>query len=948
MIRMSAPDKTFQKAVSAFNQRNVAEAERLFRTVLRREPNHVATLNLLTVILMGTGRFAEAEPVSAKASSLSPGSDVAYYNFGLILKRLNKPTEALQQFNKALNLNPAVAETWNNRGTVFNDLKQYTDALVDFDRAISLKPTYSEAYANKGKSLAGLKRHDDAFTVYDKALSLKPDLAEAWLGRGIALTELKRFDEAFAAYDRALALKPDLSEAWLGRGQAFSKLKRFDEAFAAYDKALALNPDLAEAWLGRGTVLDELKRCDEAFAAYDKALALKPDLAGAWVGHGNVFTDLRRFDEAFAAYEKALALQSDLAEAWLGCGNAFTGLKRFDEAFAAHDKALALKPDLAEASVGRGIVLTKQKRFDEAFAAYDKALALKPDLAEAWLGRGNLLIGLRCFDEAFAAYDKALAVKPDLAEAWLGRGNVFTGLRRFDEAFAACDKALVLKPDLAEAWLGRGIALDGLKRFDEALAAYDQALSLKPDLNYVEGARLSAKMGLCDWATIDVEIPHFVSAATNQKVASSPFTLLALPTSSADQLQAAQTFIADQSLFPTRWRGEIYTHDRIRIGYFSADFRGHPVAHLAVGLFEQHDKSRFEVTALSFGPDDGSDLHSRIKAAAENYVDVRDLPDRAVGELIRDREIDLIVDLMGFTADSRFSVLSERAAPIQINFLGYPGTMGADFMDYIIADPTIIPKEQFPFYSEQVVWLPDTYLPNSYRSNEDKHDIPHDERNISQRAPTRAKCNLPEAAFVFCCFNGSYKITPVIFDVWMRLLRAVPDSVLWLSKPNSTAETNLGKEAERRGVSRERLIFAPRVAEMSDHLARLRQADLFLDTLPYNAHTTACDALWAGVPVLTCAGETFAGRVAASLLHAIGLSELITTSVSDYEALALKLASEPSFLAAVKARLLHNRDTYPLFDTARFTQHIEAAYVTMWERYQRGEEPQAFAVAPTT
>ena len=386
----------------------------------------------------------------------------------------------------------------------------------------------------------------------------------------------------------------------------------------------------------------------------------------------------------------------------------------------------------------------------------------------------------------------------------------------------------------------------------------------------------------------------------------------------------------------------MYSHDRIRVAYFSADFRRHPVAHLAVGLFEQHDKSRFEITAISFGPDDGSDLRSSIKSAVENFVDVRRMPDDAVAELIHNREIDVIVDLMGLTEDSRFSVLSRRVAPIQVNFLGYPGTTGADFMDYIIADPTIIPKEHFSFYSEQVVWLPDTYLPTAYRSNENKHHISHDERYSSQRAPTRAECNLPEAAFVFCCFNGSHKINPVIFDVWMRLLRAVPDSVLWLSESSPTAEANLEKEAELRGVSRRRIIFAPRLADMSDHLARHRQADLFLDTLPYNAHTTASDALWAGLPVLTCAGETFAGRVAASLLRAVGLHELVTASLEDYEGLALKLAHDPSYLQAIKAKLMRNRDTFPLFDTARFTRHIEAAYVTMWERYRRGTPPEAF------
>jgi predicted O-linked N-acetylglucosamine transferase (SPINDLY family) len=436
-----------------------------------------------------------------------------------------------------------------------------------------------------------------------------------------------------------------------------------------------------------------------------------------------------------------------------------------------------------------------------------------------------------------------------------------------------------------------------------------------------------------------VETSELVAAVRAQKPATAPFQFFAISASLADQLQCAKRLVVDQPAFPAVWRGEIYAHDRIRLGYFSADFCNHAVGQLTVGLFEAHDKSRFETVAISFGPDDGSKLRRRIKSAFEDFVEVREWNDADIAAAIRRREIDIIIDLTGMTRHNRFSVLSRQVAPIQVNFLGHAGTMGAGCVDYIIADRTIIPEEHFNYYSERVVWLPDTYQPNAYRAFNNKH-------SISERLSTRAECNLSETAFVFCCFNNTYKITPAVFDLWMRLLKAVPDSVLWLSKPNPTAEANLGKEAELRGVSRERIIFAPKVPEMSDHLARQRQADLFLDTVPYNAHTTATDALWAGLPVLTCLGDTFAGRVAASLLKAVGLSELITTSLVDYEALALKLAREPSLLASIKAKLSSNRSTHPLFDTARFTRHIEAAYATMWERHQRGEAPEAFAVEP--
>jgi predicted O-linked N-acetylglucosamine transferase (SPINDLY family) len=379
------------------------------------------------------------------------------------------------------------------------------------------------------------------------------------------------------------------------------------------------------------------------------------------------------------------------------------------------------------------------------------------------------------------------------------------------------------------------------------------------------------------------------------------------------------------------WRGEKYKHDRIRIGYVSADFRNHPVGRLAVGLFEAHDKSRFVTIALSLGPDDGSDLHRRIKSAFEDFVDVRNRSDADLAAIIRRREIDILVDLMGFTLAGRSGVLARRAAPVQVNFLGYPATMGADWVDYIIADRTIIPAEHFQSYGERVVWLPD-----SYQANDDKSPI-------AEHVPTRSECGLPETAFVFCCFNNTFKINPQIFDIWMRLLAATANSVLWLLETNPAATRNLRREAERRGIDAGRLIFAPRIA-VADHLARHRQADLFLDTLPYNAHTTASDALWAGLPLVTCRGETFAGRVAASLLKAAGLPELIATSLDDYEALALKLAHDPTLLGEIKEKLRRNRDRYPLFDTARFTRHIESAYETMWRAHRDGRAPAAFAV----
>jgi predicted O-linked N-acetylglucosamine transferase (SPINDLY family) len=440
-------------------------------------------------------------------------------------------------------------------------------------------------------------------------------------------------------------------------------------------------------------------------------------------------------------------------------------------------------------------------------------------------------------------------------------------------------------------------------------------------------------MYLCDWRDLEAECARLITSIRNGNAASLPFPVLAMESTPADQLKCAQICAADRysTVHKEGENDRFPSHDRLRIAYLSADFQNHATAQLAAGLFEHHDRSRFMTTAISFGLDDGSAMRARLRNAFDRFVDVSTKSARETANLLREMEIDIAVDLGGYTQRSRTAIVAMRPAPVQVSYLGYPGTMGAPFIDYIIADEIVIPKEHRAFYSEKIA-----YLPHSYQCNDSK-------RHISDKKITRAEAGLPDNVFVFCSFNNSYKITPEVFSVWMKLLQQVDGSVLWLLAGNDSSPINLKVEAEKRGVSSDRLIFAPKVA-VEVHLARHRVADLFLDTLPYNAHTTASDALWGGLPVLTCLGSTFAGRVAASLLTATGIPELITPSLDDYEALALRLAREPAMLASIKAKLASNRDACSLFDTARFTRHIETAYGQMWERRRRGEPPATFAV----
>jgi protein O-GlcNAc transferase len=743
-----------------------------------------------------------------------------------------------------------------------------------------------------------------AADIYRQILARNPADPIALHYLGLLEARAGKFAIANSFVARSIELQPLNTQFRENYATMLCEAGRFELAVQMCDEGLTSDPTNVSLLYIGAIALFKLKRLSESLQRFDKLLVIQPDHPVAINERGSVLAEMRDYDKALVEFQKAASIDPRFAEAHLNIGN----------------------------------VLAVLARKEEAKLSFETALALSPRLARAWSGLGNILRDYNRFDEALAAFDKALGLEPSLAEAWLGRGNVYIQLKQYSNASTAYAQALSSTPDLAQAWFGRGNAHALLKQYDKALIAYDRALNLEPNLKYAASNRLNVKQHLCDWTNIEAEIRHLLSAIRDQEPCF-PGILTSISSAPEDQLQCAKTYVAERNTCPPLWRGEVYSHDRIRIAYLSADFREHAVAYLISGLFEKHNSSRFEIYAISLVSDQNPDARRRIAGAVEHFIDVQNRSDQEIADIIRQLEIDILVDLNGFTNNARRDVLARRVAPVQVNYLGYPGTMGADYVDYIIADPTIVPKEQFPFYSERVVWLPDTYQPNTYQADDNK-------RGIQERLPTRAECNLPETGFVFCCFNNTYKITPAIFDLWLRLLRAIPDSVLWLSKPTPTAEANLCKEAELRGVLPERIIFAPRLAKISDHLARQRRADLFLDTLPYNAHTTASDALWAGVPVLTCLGTTFAGRVAASLLRAIGLPELVTESLKEYEALALKLANDPVSLLAIKAKLARQREVYPLFDTARFTRHIESAYVTMWERYQRGERPEAFAVAP--
>jgi protein O-GlcNAc transferase len=892
----------FQKSIRLYQQGELEQAEAHCRTILAHAPGYFDAHVLLGDVSAGLGRHGEA----------------------------------IASYDRALEIQPDDAETLYNRGNSLLQLARNEEAVASYDQALTIRPDYVNALYNRGNALSELGRHAEAIASYDRVVAIEPSYADALNNRGNALLELKRYEEAVASLERALAIKPDYIHALYNRGNALWGLGRCEQAIAAYARALAIKPDYVDALYNRGNVLLELERYEAAVASYDRALAIRPDYVGALYNRGNALLELKRYQQAIDSYDRALMVKSDFAEAWNNRGNVLLELSRYDEAIVSCERALAIDPDVAEAWNNRANALVALKRHEEALASADRALAIKSDLTQALYNRGNALLGLGRHEGALTSLDRALAINPHYAEAWNSRGNVLLELKRFEEALASYDRALALEPDYAHALYNRGNTLFALENFEDMPKAFERLLSIDPDYNYGRGYLLYAKLHCCDWEDYDQNVEVIANEVAAGKRAAFPFIFLCVSQSSSAQLQCARAYGKHEHAVSesAMWNGERYRHDRIRLAYLSADFRNHAVAYLSAGLFEAHDRSRFETTAISFGPEGDGQMRTRIKAAFDRFIDVRTKRERDIALLLRELEIDIAVDLQGYTTLSRAKIFSYRPSPTQVNFLGYPGTMGVDHMDYIVADRFILPPDQQSFYAEKVVYLPDTYQPNDSK------------RRISVNTPTRAEAGLPESGFVFCSFNNNYKFAPPVFDIWMRLLHQVPGSVLWLLEGNATAVRNLRHYAANSGIAPDRLVFAAR-ARPEDHLARYRLADLFLDNLPYNAHTTASDALWAGLPVLTCAGSSFAGRVAGSLLNALGLPELITDNIEDYEQLALKLARDGNLLAALKAKLARNRETFPLFDTDRFRRHLESAYETMWERYQRGEPPASFAVTPS-
>ncbi|MFZ5952070.1 MAG: tetratricopeptide repeat protein [Candidatus Rifleibacteriota bacterium] len=768
-----------------------------------------------------------------------------------------------------------------------SDLALY--ALKEFD--LQMNNQLSELFQ---KELAGEETGSANESASSEPTKDYPTDFVSLYSLGVDAFNHSNFSEALDLFARASLLQPGFAQVFFNLGLSAGRLGRYSDALNYLDRCIGLDPSFDEARKIRKTIAEEL------------------------IPKSSVVKSSQPTTKYADKLRNAIELQ---------------GKNQLTEAEAIFLEILTADPGDFPSLFSLGGIEQNRRNPQKALEYFSRAMAVKPDYPALWYNIGVVQQSMKRFDEALASYDKALELDPEYSEVLLNRGGVLVEMKRHRDALMTFEELLKKDPGNAKALCNRGILLTDFKLYDLAIETFAKLVEVDPDFDYALGLYGFAKMHACDWTNLEPIKQSIIEGVKAEKRVCKSLAFTAISYEPSEHLVCAQVFA--RHFFPAHeplWHGEVYAHQKLKIAYVSPDFREHPVGHLSAGLFEAHDRSRFEIIGVSLGVDDGSPMRKRMEKAFDKFIDARPIPSFELASMLKSMNVDVLVDMAGYTADSRTDVFSYRPAPVQVNYLGYSSTLGLDYIDYIIADRHIIPKNYRNCYSEKVVYLPDTYLPTDSRVE------------IAATTPPRPQYGLPEEGFIFCSFNHDYKINSQIFDVWMRLLKKVEGSVLWLMKLNESAERNLRKEAENRGIDPGRIVFATRVPSIADHLARYRMADLFLDTSPCNAHSTSSDVLRAGLPLITCRGKAFASRVAAGLLSVVGLEELITDNLTDYEALALKLAQNPDYLLKIREKLAQNLETSRLFDTDYYCRNLEAAYEEMVKRARAGLPPDSFAV----
>ena len=917
-------NNNIESILTLFSKQQFNEALDAIQELIDNDPYDALLFNIQGACYAGLNKFILAKESYIKAIVLNPEYAKAHYNLAGALHELDEFDASIQSYQNALVIESDYAEAHNNLGNIFKEIGQLDLAIKSYEKAITIKPDYVESHYSLGSSFYESGKLEETVKCYERVIELRPSFKEMHNNLGNVLKELGRSDEAVLSYDKAILIDPNFVEVYFNLGTTFQELNQLENAVKHYQKAIDIKPNYPEAHNNLGVAFKELKEFDSAIKAYQMAINIKPDYAEAHNNIGIVYKELGQLDDAIKSHEVALKIFPQYAEAHNNLGIILIEGKQLNEATERFKKAIVSDHNFVEAYNNLGSALMELNDFDLSFENFQKAISINPNYVEAQNNLGTLFMHLGQLDEAVECFQKSIKIDPNYEYAHNNLGLAYIDLNNLDESAKCYQRAIDINPGYYEPRANYANLLADLNKLDEAIINYDRAYELNPEADYMLGSIVHTKMRVCVWDDYSNQLLDLQNKINDGKKVIGPFQLMALIDD--PELQQKTSIIYAQDKYPKNKilpKIDKYSRNKkIRIGYFSADFRDHPVALLTAELYEVHDRSQFEVHAFSYGPNSEDKINLRIKAGVDQFHDVSKMSHKEIATLSRSFEIDIAIDLSGVTQNSRTEVFAMSAAPIQTSYIGWLGTMGADYYDYLIAAKGMIPKENQKYFSEKIVYLP------SYQVNDSKEILP-------EASFTREDLGLPKDSFVFCCFNNTYKITPEVFDVWARILQRVEKSVMMIYVSHKLGEKNLIKEIKLRGINPERLIFGAKLSR-GEYLDRYRSADLFLDTFPYNAGTTASDALKMGLPILTLKGNSFNSREAANIISAVNLSEMITVSQEEYESLAIELANNPMKLKAIKDKLVDNLPNAPLYNTRLFAKNIESAYKTMFETYHQG------------
>ena len=867
----------------------------------------------IAVSLQKAGKFEEAKLIYESLLNNRSNSFKVLYLLGTLEAQCYNFNKSLNYLIKANKINSNSWEVNSNIGNVYVEINEYIKAIKFYSKAIKINPNNSKLFYNLGSAYKQLNQYDNALSEFQQALLINPSNTSACLQLAILQAKSEQYEKAFVNFRKLIHLDPENPEFYFQYGIALVLRKNFEDAISHLERAINIKNDFSDAYLILGDALHALNRNQEAMKNYNLSITFNKENFIAYYNLGHLLVECKNYKEALFNLEKVLNLNS-----------------KFDQAYS-----------------GMGVVYINLGKYEISYEKLSIAIELNPLNAMYYLNRGNVLSKLRRFDESLLDYDKAIEIKPDFAEAYCNRGYVlFNFLYKYEAAKILFDVAISLNPKLTIAFINRAECFVKLNEFEKALDDFLRALEIDSESEFALGKCLHYKMKISDWANFNEGLLICESMLKDNKLVAVAFEVLNFFDNPDIHLKSAELFI-NHKAHPNNYLKKIQRRDFkpiVKVGYYSADLYYHPVSIWLAEQLENHDKSKVELYAFCLKSVQDP-MRDRLEAAFDHWIDVVNLSDVEIAKLSRELEIDIAIDLNGHTADGRPGIFAARAAPIQINHIGFPGSMGAEYIDYMFGQ-TLGSEENVedwattrPFITEKIAYVPSMFTYDR-------------QRQVSDEPLTRAQYGLPEKGFVFTCQNGCQKLMPEVFDVWMDILKAVPGSVLWLLKPSDLATKNLIKEAQARGVGSERLIFTAREvvpfdqekARTGRYLASYRLADLFLDTWPYNAGTTAVDALWAGLPVLTKKGEALVARMATEALRGIEVPELITRTPQEYKELAIELAHNPARLMQLKNKVQRNKLTTALFDPVANTQHIENAYLEMYRRYQAGIDPEDFFV----